>query len=106
MPKKKVPRPSRRLKKSRRAVQLFVDPVEMQKTLDEYDGAHGLEILVTLADDGVVVDVLDPDGENAGSTWKTYGEIGLDVTICEIEGIDAMCAEPNYEGDTVAKSSE
>ena len=42
-------------------------------------------VIVTLADDGVVVDIVDSAGEVIATTWKTYAQFGLEVTVLQDE---------------------
>jgi len=45
----------------------------------DVDGREIGYIQVKLDDDGVAVDVFK-EGQSIGSTWKTYAEMGLEIT--------------------------
>ena len=45
----------------------------------------GVTVSVKLDDEGVVIDVIDIDGDVIASTWKTYDEFEKQVTPLELD---------------------
>ena len=46
-------------------------------------GKPGITVHVNIGDDGIVVDAWSGEDECIASTWKTYGELGIEVKAIE-----------------------